>query len=283
MKSQTESMMIFFFIALTIMGLAYGYVGWRMIAPWRLSGAVTTALWLMPGMLLLMPFATIFMRLYSFHPFWKTAFAWIAYLGMGLFSILFVLILTRDILLLTSSGSFALIGVIRNACASGTAAAVCRFPDVLLLTRQSNVAILLLTAVLMGYGIYGARRIPQVKEVAIPIENLPESLGGLKIVQITDIHAGTTIGRGYVQNIVDRVNALSPGAIRTPMNVAKLTSPEVYEDQLLRLIPYKRIGEPEDVARAAVWLASDESDYVNGTTIYIDGGMTLYPGFIGGG
>jgi glucose 1-dehydrogenase len=80
-----------------------------------------------------------------------------------------------------------------------------------------------------------------------------------------------------------RVNALSPGAIRTPMNVAKLTSQEVYDDQLLRLIPYKRIGEPEDVARAAVWLASDESDYVNGTTIYIDGGMTLYPGFIGGG
>ena len=80
-----------------------------------------------------------------------------------------------------------------------------------------------------------------------------------------------------------RVNALSPGAIRTPMNVAKLTSPEIYEDHLLRLIPYKRIGEPEDVARAAVWLASDESDYVNGTTIYIDGGMTLYPGFIGGG
>ncbi len=80
-----------------------------------------------------------------------------------------------------------------------------------------------------------------------------------------------------------RINALSPGAIRTPMNVEKLTTPEIYEDQLLRLIPCKRIGEPEDVARAAVWLASDESDYVNGTTIYIDGGMTLYPGFIGGG
>lgn len=80
-----------------------------------------------------------------------------------------------------------------------------------------------------------------------------------------------------------RVNAVSPGAIRTPMNVEKLTSPEVYEDQLLKLIPYKRIGEPEDVSRAVVWLASDESDYVTGTTIYIDGGMTLYPGFIGAG
>lgn len=80
-----------------------------------------------------------------------------------------------------------------------------------------------------------------------------------------------------------RVNAISPGAIRTPMNVEKLTSPEVFERVLLKLIPARRIGEPEDVARAAVWLASDESDYVNGTTIYIDGGMTLYPGFIGAG
>lgn len=80
-----------------------------------------------------------------------------------------------------------------------------------------------------------------------------------------------------------RVNAISPGAIRTPMNVEKLTSQEVYERVLLKLIPYKRIGEPEDVARAVVWLASDESDYVNGTTIYIDGAMTCWPGFIGAG
>ena len=80
-----------------------------------------------------------------------------------------------------------------------------------------------------------------------------------------------------------RVNAISPGAIRTPMNVEKITSQEVYERVLLKLIPYKRIGEPEDVARATVWLASDASDYVNGTTIYIDGAMTCWPGFIGAG
>jgi len=80
-----------------------------------------------------------------------------------------------------------------------------------------------------------------------------------------------------------RVNAISPGAIRTPMNVEKVTSQEVYDRVLLKLIPYKRIGEPEDVARATVWLASDESDYVNGTTIYVDGAMTCWPGFIGAG
>ena len=86
-----------------------------------------------------------------------------------------------------------------------------------------------------------------------------------------------------VSHLRIRVNAISPGAIRTPMNVEKLTSPEIFDRVLLKLIPYKRIGEGEDVARLAVWLASDESDYVQGTTIYIDGGMTLYPEFIGAG
>ena len=75
-----------------------------------------------------------------------------------------------------------------------------------------------------------------------------------------------------------RVNAIAPGAIRTPINRApgKHRRPP---NELLTLIPYGRIGEPEDIAKAAVWLASDELDYVVGTTLYVDGGMTLYPGF----
>jgi glucose 1-dehydrogenase len=79
-----------------------------------------------------------------------------------------------------------------------------------------------------------------------------------------------------------RVNAIAPGAIRTPINTAAWQTKEAY-DQLMTLVPYGRIGEPEDIARAAVWLASDESDYVVGTTLYVDGGMTLYPGFATGG
>ena len=79
-----------------------------------------------------------------------------------------------------------------------------------------------------------------------------------------------------------RVNSISPGAIRTPINRAAWSTKEAH-DALLELIPYKRIGEPEDVGRAAVWLASDESEYVTGTSMYIDGGMTLYPEFADGG
>jgi glucose 1-dehydrogenase len=79
-----------------------------------------------------------------------------------------------------------------------------------------------------------------------------------------------------------RINGVSPGAIRTPINRPAWETPEAYAE-LLRLIPYKRIGEPEDIARAVVWLASDEADYVTGATLYVDGGMTLYPGFEAGG
>jgi glucose 1-dehydrogenase len=79
-----------------------------------------------------------------------------------------------------------------------------------------------------------------------------------------------------------RVNGIAPGATRTPINTAAWSTPEAYA-ALMRLVPYKRIGEPDDIARAAVWLASDDSDYVNGVTLFVDGGMTLYPEFASGG
>ena len=79
-----------------------------------------------------------------------------------------------------------------------------------------------------------------------------------------------------------RVNSIAPGAIRTPINASVWSTLEAYH-ALMTLIPYNRIGEPEDIGRAAVWLASDYADYVTGTSLIIDGGMTLYPGFQTGG
>jgi glucose 1-dehydrogenase len=79
-----------------------------------------------------------------------------------------------------------------------------------------------------------------------------------------------------------RVNAIAPGAIRTPINEDAWAEADALRDLLVK-IPYGRIGEPEDVARAAVWLASDQSDYVVGTTLFVDGGMMLYPEFREGG
>jgi glucose 1-dehydrogenase len=106
-------------------------------------------------------------------------------------------------------------------------------------------------------------------------------------------HANYATSKGGIKQLMEsmaqelapqriRVNAIAPGAIRTPINTAAWDTKEAY-DQLMTLVPYGRIGEPEDIARAAVWLASDQSDYVVGTTLFVDGGMTLYPGFATGG
>jgi glucose 1-dehydrogenase len=79
-----------------------------------------------------------------------------------------------------------------------------------------------------------------------------------------------------------RVNSIGPGAIKTPINRAAWDTPAA-ESTLRKLIPADRIGTADDIGRAAVWLASDDSDYVQGVTLFVDGGMTLYPGFASGG
>ncbi|WP_407284868.1 SDR family oxidoreductase [Streptomyces sp. BP-8] len=104
--------------------------------------------------------------------------------------------------------------------------------------------------------------------------NYASSKGGVQMLM-------TTLAQELAPQKI-RVNAIAPGAIKTPINRSAWETPEAQED-LLRLIPYKRVGEPEDIAHAAVALASDLMDYVVGTTLYVDGGMTLFPGFATGG
>ncbi len=104
--------------------------------------------------------------------------------------------------------------------------------------------------------------------------NYAASKGGLKLLMES---LAQEVARDRI-----RVNGIAPGAIRTHINEKVWSTPEGLQS-MLRLIPWGRIGEPIDVATAAVWLASDESDYVHGTTLFVDGGMTLYPGFAAGG
>ncbi len=79
-----------------------------------------------------------------------------------------------------------------------------------------------------------------------------------------------------------RVMSIGPGAIQTPINHNAWETPDAL-NKLLTLIPYNRMGKPEDIGKLATWLASDEADYITGTTIFMDGGMTLYPGFADNG
>jgi glucose 1-dehydrogenase len=100
--------------------------------------------------------------------------------------------------------------------------------------------------------------------------NYAASKGGIMLMMksIAQEYAGKKI----------RINSICPGAIQTPINKQAWDTPEALQS-LLTLIPYDRIGQPEDIGNAAVWLASDDSDYVTGISLFVDGGMTLYPGF----
>jgi glucose 1-dehydrogenase len=104
--------------------------------------------------------------------------------------------------------------------------------------------------------------------------NYASSKGGIKLLM-------ETIAQEFGPDHI-RVNAIAPGAIKTPINHEAWATPEA-EAELLKLIPYRRVGVVDDIANAVVWLASDFSDYVHGTTLFVDGGMTLYPGFATGG
>lgn len=100
--------------------------------------------------------------------------------------------------------------------------------------------------------------------------NYAASKGGVKLMM-------QSLAQEYADRKI-RINSIAPGAIRTPINREAWETDKALA-KLLKLIPYGRIGEPEDIANAAIWLASDHSDYVTGTTLFVDGGMTLYPGF----
>ncbi|HEY1837360.1 MAG: SDR family oxidoreductase [Rhizomicrobium sp.] len=128
-----------------------------------------------------------------------------------------------------------------------------------------------------------------------PVPSISSAAG--KIIHMSSVHqlipwaghANYATSKGGIKLLMEslaqevapcriRVNGIAPGAIRTPINTVAWKTKQAY-DALMTLVPYGRIGEPEDIARAAVWLASDDSDYVVGTTLFVDGGMTLFPGF----
>ena len=100
--------------------------------------------------------------------------------------------------------------------------------------------------------------------------NYAASKGGVMLMM-------QSLAQEYADRTI-RINSIAPGAIRTPINRSAWETAEA-EAKLLKLIPYGRVGDPADIANAAVWLASDLSDYVTGTTLFVDGGMSLYPGF----
>ncbi|HVT35437.1 MAG TPA: metallophosphoesterase [Nevskiaceae bacterium] len=179
-------------IAIALSLLLHGYVAWRIVPALALSpaGAMIALLLLCTSAVLLpMP---LLIRLSRLPTRAADALAWAGYLCMGMFSTLFVLTLLRDALLA--------LAWIANAAGADL--------DLASLARSSALGALALAALVSVVGLVNARRVARVVQVELPIENLPPALAGFSIVQISDIHVGPTIKRGYLDAIVRRVNAL---------------------------------------------------------------------------
>lgn len=192
----------------------YGYIGWRLIIPAAFSTPVNIILWAVLVVSLLLPFLPIMLRFRGTGGFAVDTLAWIGYLSFGFFTLLFAVLLTRDVIFLLGLGIQKGIYLVRYIFDSGATAVAATDPiRRQLLTNSINAGLLIFTGALTGYGMFEALRKPEIVELDIPIKNLPEEFNGFRIVQISDIHVSHTIKRGFVQAMVDQVNELKPDMV----------------------------------------------------------------------
>jgi uncharacterized protein len=170
-----------------------GYIGWRLLSGLSVGPAgVVAGILLLIGCCLFIPFSMQTRSLQNRK--FADRLAWVGLTAMGFFSTLFVLTLLRDLVLL--GARLFLSSDLAHAWSSPSA--------------QVTLG---LTLFVTAAGMFIARRRPGVIEVRIPIANLPEGLHGFSIAQISDVHVGPTIKRGFVEGVVQRVNSLNPDLI----------------------------------------------------------------------
>ena len=201
--------MYFLIVSLGMVAVLYGYCGWRLLIPLRLHFPLSLAAWLSLAALALLPHVYLFAIRGSNAPDWlRDGLAWIAYLGLGFATITFCLLILRDL------GWLLWLAVEKLSSGAATAA-----PAPGHLERREhllwflNLGVVGISGALAVGGVFAARRRPAVVDVTVPIADLPPSLEGFRIAQITDIHVGPTIKRDFVSAVVDIVNDLEADLI----------------------------------------------------------------------
>lgn len=205
---------IFFIIVAAILAVGYGYIGWRMIIPAKLKSSSKLAAWTILILLLLIPLATFFLQINKFENGWADILSWFSYVSLGFISLLFTTLLIRDLIWFITAGAERVFSFVRETIGNSAKPVMPADPERRRFLIQSmNVGILGISGALTGYGIYEARRRPAIVHVPIPITDLPDDLEGFRILQITDIHAGLTVERKFVETVVEQANELSPDII----------------------------------------------------------------------
>lgn len=207
-------MIIFFIIAMTVLLLAHTYLGWRLIIPAALPVPWNVLAWTLLGILFILMPLPLILRQSGVTSVWMDRLAWIGFIWLGLFSLIFTFLILRDVVWGVTLVSRKGILWARDTFNFTSSSVNVLNPERRqFLIQTTNLGVLGLSGLLTGYGVYLARRMPDVYKVDIPLKNLPEEFEDFRVVQISDLHVGPTIKRDYVQRVVDQVNQLKPDVV----------------------------------------------------------------------
>jgi len=220
--SQTTMYLIWMGIILSVYGIGYSYIGWRLIIPFHLQTPYKQFAWIGLALMFLVPFSTfIVMR---FAEKYSDAVSWIGYISLGFLSFVFVALFLRDIAWMIGSGGQKLFSLFSSSPQTFDAA------KREFLLQTTNLGVLGVAGTLTAYGVYEARKKPGIVNVDIPIAKLPQEFDGFRIVQISDIHAGLTIKRDFIETIAKEIKNLSPDLIAFTGDMADGSVPHLKHD-----------------------------------------------------
>jgi len=213
--------MIFFFVAVGIMTFVYSYVGLRIVIPAGMGASWNIAVLIFMLGFLALPFISIFLRMAGHQNYFIYVLTWISYLSLGFITLAFLFLAARDMLF------FAALLLSKLLTAAKTIAGADPVPvDILNPERRRffvhtlNMGILGLTGIMTGWGIFKALTGPDIVEITVTSENLPDEFDGFRIVQISDVHVGSTIRLPYIRKITDMVKGIECDAIALTGDIA---------------------------------------------------------------
>jgi predicted MPP superfamily phosphohydrolase len=201
---------LFFIIALTILVLGFTYTGWRLIGPIRLPGRWRLAAWLALAVCFLLPLTALLSRFAGDRSLSVGILGWSGYLSLAFFNFIFFFVLGKDVarlLALVFRRTAALFGNPVKAGEKKREGAPDDTERRVFLARVLSGSGVALSALVVGYGVFQARRDPRVKLVHVALPNLPSSFEGFRILQISDLHAGSTVRRDFISRVAETVRA----------------------------------------------------------------------------
>ncbi len=220
--TETTMYLIWIGIMISVLSIGFFYMGWRLVSPFHLQSPYKQLAWSGLALMYLIPFSSFFMV--RFAEKYSDGLSWIAYISLGFLSFVFVALFFRDVAWLLGFGGQKLFSLFSSS------------PQIVdtakreFLLQTTNLGVIGIAGTLTAYGVYEARRKPGIVNITIPIVKLPQEFDGFRIVQISDIHAGLTIKRDWIESVAREVQDLAPDLIAFTGDMADGSVPHLQSD-----------------------------------------------------